>query len=317
MNSNVNFVYIIFGALLVSIIAGCLSNRNNSGGSTSASEYEQSMTFDGRTRNYLVHLSPGYNSSTKNYPLVIVLHGGGGNARNAERMTDFSEKADKEGFIAVYPEGTGKLERYALTWNAGNCCGYALDNNVDDVGFIRALIEKLEKDLRIDSNRIFATGISNGGMMSYRLACELSDKIAAIGPVAGALNMECKPAHPVSVIIFHGTADQHILYEGGPPKKIFDDHPRVDNSVAYAVSFWVKQNGCSNNSKKQDKGNISIETYTDDKNGTEVALYTIKDGGHVWPGGEKGGPWGDEPTQEISATDIIWDFFAKHPKKEG
>ena len=120
-------------------------------------------------------------------PLVVVLHGGGGNAENIEEVTGFSEKADEEGFIVVYPDGSGRLDRYLLTWNAGFCCGYALENNIDDVGFIRALIEYLQEKYAINRNMIYVTGISNGGMMSYRLGAELSDIVAAIAPVAGSI----------------------------------------------------------------------------------------------------------------------------------
>ncbi|MEW6734898.1 MAG: polyhydroxybutyrate depolymerase, partial [Acidobacteriota bacterium] len=227
----------------------------------------------------------------------------------------FSDKADKENFIVVYPSGTGPLEDRLLTWNAGNCCGYALDNKIDDVGFLRMVIEKMKKDYNVDSKHIYATGLSNGAMMSYRLACELSDKIAAIAPVAGALNLECAPFQPVSMIIFHGTADQHVLYEGGKPKKKADPHPRTDNSVAYAVSFWVDHNKCATKPQHIEKGNIVMDTYSGGRNGSEVVLYTIKGGGHAWPGGKKYLPWADDPTQEISATDLMWEFFLRHPKQ--
>src|SRR5208282_2572641 len=170
------------------------------------------LTVGQQGRTYLLHLPPVYDGK-RLLPLVIVLHGGGGNAPGAVRMTGFSEKADKGGFVVVYPNGSGRLKTRLLTWNSGNCCGYALDNNVDDVGFIRALIDELVKTRSIDPKRVYATGMSNGGMMTYRLGCELSDKIAAIAPVAGALSVEnCQPTNPVSVIIFHGTADEHVLY---------------------------------------------------------------------------------------------------------
>src|SRR4030042_572429 len=132
-------------------------------------------------------------------PLVIVLHGGGGNAQSTAGMTGMNVKADSSGVIAVYPNGNGRLsDEKLLTWNAGNCCGYALDNNIDDVAFIRSLIDDLQSKLAIDQSRVYATGISNGGMMSYLLACQLSDKIAAIAPVAGTMGMNsCLPAQPV------------------------------------------------------------------------------------------------------------------------
>lgn len=140
-------------------------------------------------------------------PLVLVLHGGGGNAAYAERMTGFTDKARKEGFIVVYPEGTGRQEGQLLTWNAGHCCGYAMANRVNDVAFIDALIEKLIEDYVVDPRRIYATGMSNGGMMTHRLGIELSNRFAAIAPVVATLfGDERRPEHPVSAIMFNGHA---------------------------------------------------------------------------------------------------------------
>ncbi|MEW5720229.1 MAG: PHB depolymerase family esterase [Chloroflexota bacterium] len=275
-------------------------------------DYEQSLVFAGRERAYRVHLPPGIGDAPLS--LVIVLHGGGGNATSAARMTGMSTLSDKENFIVVYPDGTGRLDDKLLTWNSGNCCGYALDNQIDDVGFIHALIEKLQRDYPIDARRVYATGISNGGMMSYRLACELSDKLAAIAPVAGALNVECKPVAPISVIAFHGTADQHVLYDGGAPKAKADPHPREDTSVAYAMNFWTQHNQCATTPTRDERGNIVHDTYAKCANGTGVELYAIKGGGHAWPSGQRGSLIGDLPTQEISASELMWEFFKRHPK---
>ncbi len=291
-----------------------LRRARDAQGTAKPGDYKQFLMSDGRARSYVVHVPPAP-AAGKPLPLVIVLHGGGGNADNAIRMTGFSEKADKEGFIAVYPNGTGKLKNRLLTWNAGHCCGYAFEEKIDDVGFIRTLIEKLQSQFNVDPKRIYATGMSNGAMMTYRLGCELSDKIAAIAPVAGTLGTEsCRPESPVSVIIFQGTADEHVLYEGGKPRKGFGKPERVDKSVSYAVSLWARNNGCSPVPQRQEKGNIVQETYTGCREGKEVILHTIKGGGHAWPGGEKGRLQADEPTQEISATELIWDFFSRHPK---
>jgi len=205
-----------------------------------------------------------------------------------------------------------------LTWNAWNCCGAALKNNVNDVGFIKAMIERLGKEYSIDPKRIYATGLSNGAMMAYRLGAELSDKIAAIAPVAGALNAEnLHPSNPVSVLIFHGTEDKYILYGGGTPEKLLETVKRVDKPVSYAVSYWVSRDRCKTGPEREVSGQITREIYSGGLNGTEVALYTVKGQGHAWPGGGSGLLYGnmDEPTKEISATDIIWDFFKAHPKK--
>lgn len=281
--------------------------------------YEGSLTVGGLVRTYIVHVPPGYSPGRdKRVPLVLVLHGAGGNAASAARISGFNAKSTQEGFIVVYPNGTGRFRKdVVLTWNAGNCCGYAVDNRVDDIGFMGALIEKLQKDHAVDPKRIFVTGLSNGGMMAYRIACELSDKVAAIGPVAGALNVqECRPRVPVSTVIFHGTGDEHVLYKGGEPKKFFERlRKRVDKPVSYAVSSWVRYNGCSSVPEKEETGRVIRETYRGGKDGAEVVLYTIKGEGHTWPGGKKGRyPGADEPTTEISATDLMWDFFKTHPK---
>ncbi len=277
------------------------------------SEIVGSLTHAGRVRAYTVHFPPAL-ALERRYPLIIVLHGGGGNRHNAAQMSGMNALADQGNFIVVYPDGTGRLEDKLLTWNAGNCCGYALDNNVDDVGFIRALIEKFERDPHINPKQIYVTGMSNGGMMAYRLACELADKIAAIAPVAGALNVECKPTAPVSVIAFHGMADQHVLFEGGVPIVQADPHPREDKSVAYAMNFWAQHNRCAAIPTRDERGNIVHDTYTNCANGTAVELYAIKGEGHTWPGGKS---WlgGDPPTQEISATKVMWEFFKQHPKR--
>jgi len=273
----------------------------------------QSLTLAGRERASLVHLPPAIGNSP--LPLVIVLHGGGGNAASAAKMTGLSALGDKANFIVVYPDGTGRLDDRLLTWNAGNCCGYALDNQVDDAGFIRALIEKLARDYPIDARRVYATGISNGGMMAYRLACELSDQIAAIAPVAGALNVECKPTQPVSVIAFHGTNDQNVPFNGGAGSKSIDPHPRTDQSVAYAMVFWAQRDSCGATPTRDERGSIVHDTYASCANGTGVELYTVKGGGHAWPGGDRLTVLLDAPAKEISASAVMWEFFKQHPKQ--
>jgi polyhydroxybutyrate depolymerase len=299
---------------LVIILASCVLVDDMS--TFKAGTYSGTMTVDGRVRNYIIHIPPAYDGK-KSLPIVIVLHGGGGNADKMPGLTGFNEKADAAGFIVVYPNGTGPVsDEKLLTWNCGFCCGYAMDNNVDDVNFIRQLIDRAEKNLKVDPARIFVTGISNGGMMTYRLGCELADKIAAIAPVAGSMgDWTVKSDSPVSVVIFHGTADQHVLYNGGAPIIKFDTHDRIDKPVSYAVDFWVQHNGCSTEIKRGVSGNITRDTYSGGRGGSEVVLYTIFGGKHAWPGGNAAWAGGDTATQEISATDLMWEFFKAHPKK--
>ena len=259
------------------------------------------IDVNGLTREYILHVPPGYHGKTA-APLVIVLHGATLGAASAERMSGMSELADRENFVAVYPNGTGKLP----TWNAGNCCGYAQREDVNDVAFLRALIAKLRKSYNIDAHRIYVTGISNGAMMSYRAACEMSDVVAAVAPVEGAQNLSCRPSAPVSLIVFHGTADRLVPYNGGSsPYQI--GPRRNDTPVAEAVSFWVKENGCAQPPARQQSKEALIDIYSGCKDGTGVALYAIQGGRHLWPG---------TPIShvDLSATDVMWKFFATHPK---
>lgn len=280
-----------------------------------AGDYERTIVVGGRVRSYLLHVPPSPNRG-RPMPVVIVLHGGGGNAEGIARTSGFTDKADEERFVVIYPNGTGRLRDRLLTWNSGNCCGYAHENNVDDVSFIRSLIDQVQKELNVDGRRIFVTGFSNGGMMSYRLACELSDKIAAIAPVAGALNyVKCAPARPVSLVAFHGTADEHVLYEGGEPRRRVDRSPRVDSSVAEAISYWVRRNECANSAEKERQGSVLIEDYAGCRAGTGVRLYTLEGQGHAWPGGDAWARWSDKPTTSVKATDAMWEFFSSHPKR--
>jgi len=271
-----------------------------------AGTVSKTLEFGGRTRTYLVHPPKGYERKSP-LPLVLVLHGAIQGATNVERMSGMSAKADKESFLAVYPNGTSG-SGLAPTWNAGACCGYAQMNKVDDVGFLRALIDRLEHDYPIDPKRIFATGISNGGMMSYRLACEMADRIAAIAPVEGAQDVECRPSGPVSILIFHGTADFLVPYNGGTtPFQL--GSKRSDASVPSTVSFWVKQDGCSTAPERNETKQLRIDTYTGCKDGAGLTLYTIFRGRHMWPGTVLS-------RNNIPATDIMWSFFAAHPKKQ-
>ncbi len=268
-------------------------------------------------RTYGVHL-PNDRPPTQPAPVVLVFHGGGGNAENAARMSGMDAKADAEGFIVAYPNGTGlRPNAKFLTWNAWRCCGAALDDKVDDVGFVRALVEDVARRYPVDRKRIYATGFSNGAMLTYRLGCEMGDVLAAIAPVAGALNdYNCGTGPKVSVVAFHGTADNHVRFEGGVPIAAFDRHQRADNSVQFAIDTWKKRDGCPGEPAREKKGGV-IHTAFACADGTAVEVYAIEGQGHAWPGGQKGRRFGnvDEPSSEISATETMWEFFSRHPRK--
>jgi polyhydroxybutyrate depolymerase len=279
----------------------------------SAGETLHTLTHGGRERSYITYV-PASANGKEPIPLVFVLHGGTGNAQSAIRMSGFNEITERNGFIAVYPNGTGRLsDEKLLTWNGGACCGYAQEEDVDDVGFMRAIVAELQSQTAIDAKRIYATGMSNGGILSHRLACEAADLFAAIAPVSGTLNFPpCNPSQPVSVIEFHGTEDQHVPYDGGyGPKSIVN----VDfTSVQYSVGFWVSFDGCSSQPQTISFNDIRHEIWTGCADSTSVELYTIIGGGHSWPGGPGGLVSLDKPTTTISASELIWEFFAAHPK---
>ena len=276
---------------------------------------------------YWIHVPPSYDGS-KAVPLVIVFQYSIYNTNYPfycfrrcimENDTKFSEKADQEGFIVVYPNAklfyhhmeSGDVKKY--DYNYAFIPQLEL-NYVDDIGFIRALIDKMKQEYAINTSRIYATGMSAGAMMTYSIGAYFSDVVAAIAPVAGTIGSSGglnpngtisyipTPKNPVSVISFHGTKDGSLPYEGG------SYFPSVNESIA----FWVEHNGCDPTPEiyTSESGKIIRRTYTNGKNGTEVILYTTIGGDHWWPGCP-----GWDLNMEISATDLIWKFFEAHPKQ--
>lgn len=284
--------------------------------SVMASCKEYAMSFEGRKRTYLMHqpkkLLPG-----EKLPLVIVLHGGAATAKRALAISDMCRKADKEHFVVAAPNGTAIMGLPFYTWNAGDCCGYAKKHKVNDVGFIAALIDRLEAQGMVDPRRVYVTGESNGGMMAYRLGCELSGKIAAIAPVAACMDgQESLPSCPVSVMAFNGTADRTIRYEGGMGIAYISRFKVFAKPASYATSFWVKLNGCEDAPRLEHSGNIVLANYNGGREGSEVILCTIKNGHHAWPGGGRNWLWARKPSREISATNEMWEFFSRHRKPD-
>lgn len=256
-------------------------------------------------------------ASAEPRPLVVVMHGGAGNPNNAAKMSGFSKLAERENILVAYPAGTGRIP----TWNAGKCCGYAERNQVDDVGFIRAMVQEIQKSTPVDPARIYATGMSNGGMMAYRLACEMADVFTAVAPVAGAMNTtSCTPSARPNIAIFHALDDQSVLYEGGPSKSgiraMFGKEPAPDQSVAETMRFWLAHNSCRKYPLVDESvAGVGMQNYYC-AGKTEIRLFTLSSGGHSWPGGEKGRAQADEPVAHFSATEKMWEFFMAHPPQE-
>lgn len=285
--------------MLVSILllSGCVRTH---------SKDLKTVDVKGLKRTYFVRLPKGYDVN-RTYNALIVLHGGGGSAENIEWMAGFSELQASDDFIIVYPNGYGRLSDKILTWNSGNCCGYSMANDIDDVGFIRELMREVRATYNV-KERFYVTGISNGAMMSYRIGCELADDVKAIAPVAGALNVDCVPSREVSVIIIHGKKDMHVLYDGGAPNVRADPNPRVDKSVRYSLDFWSQKNKCENKSAWENES-VTYETHTMCVGGSKVVAYGLKDAGHIWPGGKRPAILRSEPQSSFPASEAILDFF--------
>jgi polyhydroxybutyrate depolymerase len=301
-------------AVLLPVLLGLLSVQRVFGDDDPLTHLQSG----GLDRTYLIHVPATLPKGS--VPLVVVLHGGGGSAAGAAKQTHFDVESDQGGFIVAYPDGTGRsgflmrrADRQGLyTWNAGNCCGYAEEHAVDDVGFIRALVMQLEKDYSIDPKRIYATGLSNGAMLSYRLACEASDLFAAVGTVSGGIEVpDCKPSNPVSVIHIHGSADENIPLDGGVGRKAWEKENH--KPIRDTIDFWTKQDGCPA-AAESTQGELHVETHVGCKDGTAVVFYVIVGGGHAWPGGEQMAFFLDKPSTAMDATAEIWKFFAAHPK---
>lgn len=223
-------------------------------------------------------------------------------------------EAEANGFLAVYPDGTAG-PKGIHTWNAGHCCGYPQSEDVDDVGFIDDLIDVLSTEYAIDPARIYATGMSTGGMFSYRLACDLTGRIAAIASVSGTGSItDCDPSRPLPVLHIHGTADEIVPYDGGT---VGDGiQPSIMPPVTDVIAFWQQFDGCERMPETVIVEPVTIETFSGCADSSEVILYTIQDGGHAWPGGERKAD--RLPADlELEATSLIWDFFAVHPMPAG
>ncbi len=263
------------------------------GGGLGPGDHDIMLTHDGKQRHAIVHVPKNYDADTPT-PLVVNMHGWTMTAQQQVAFTAMSPKADSAGFVVVYPDGISN------SWNAGGCCGVALDQNIDDVGFLRALVDLLEGELCIDHARIYATGMSNGGYMSNRLACEASDLFAAVAPVSSSIGLpQCDPGRPVPIILFNGTNDLLVPYDGGA----------FPGAKAVAAG-WAARNGCTGDPVvTKQAGGSSCETYETCDAGATVTLCTLAGMGHCWPG-QAVCPYGAANT-DLSANDEMWDLFSK------
>jgi polyhydroxybutyrate depolymerase len=273
----------------------------------------------GRTRTYRLY-APASLQKSKPAPLVLVFHGGRGDSESVERLTGFDALSDREGFLVAYPDG------FAKQWNDGREVTdfETYKERVDDVAFVAALIDAIAKEHPVDPKRVFATGISNGGIFSHYLAARLSSRIAAIAPVAGGIaepfRASFKPERPVSVLMMNGNEDPLVPYDGGGVAG--GKHGRVVPTEV-AARLWTEADGCA-----RDETDVLPDTNPDDgcrvqrrrwrggREGTEVVLYTFEGGGHTWPGGPQYLPRlvVGRVCLDVDATPAIWEFFKTHPR---
>jgi polyhydroxybutyrate depolymerase len=264
-------------------------------------------------RDYILHVPRSYDRGTA-APLVVLLHGHGSRAQTFERLTGMSGKADHNGFIVAYPQALGSPS----VWHSG------VDGSarIDDVAFIRTLIDSIRAAYNIDPDRIYVAGHSNGAFMAYRVGVVLSSTVAAIGISAGSIGRITSrgdtvrvqaPPQPVSLIAFHGLADNMVPYDGGAET----DGPRRIVSAPASIRFWAIADGCSMapDTTVLERGNVVRADFTGCRAATEVVFYTISDGTHKWAGDRT--PWWkfwEHTNNSLSATDEMWAFFKAHPK---
>jgi len=283
-----------------------------------ARDARETITVDGTQRTYRLHVPPSYDSS-KPAPLVIALHGRLGTGEGQERLSHFDKVSDEHGFIVVYPDG---LER---SWADGRGGTPADKNGLNDVKFISALIDQLRKEYRINAGQVYVTGMSNGGFITARLACDLSDKVVAVGIVAASLSVNtadsCSPSKPVSVAVFQGSEDPLVPFAGGEMGK--NTAGGMILSHEQSVKKFAQLNRCSGKPQLEhipdaanDGTTIEVTHYLSCLDGAEVRGYAIQNGGHTWPGGMQyaPAPMIGKTTHNLDASETIWEFFAAHTR---
>jgi polyhydroxybutyrate depolymerase len=302
---NRSFFYSLTYLVLAALLAAC---------SRSYSDPEKTLQVNGVLRGYLLHVP--LRSVAERVPLVLVFHGLGGTGSTVMKLTGLDQEADKNGFFVVYPNGLNH------GWNDGREVAF----KSDDIGFVSSLIDSLENQYLIDPNRVYATGVSNGGMFCFRLACELSGKIVAIAPVAAnmpsAIVEKCHPELPVSVAMFSGTADPLMPFGGG----MIGRFGRGGFVVSAAATYlrWRELDRCENGGESvtlperspPDGTRVQAQEAVRGQSATAVTLFTIVNGGHAWPGGPQYLPEKviGKASNQIVASEVIVAFFLSHPR---
>ncbi len=277
-------------------------------------EYVFKLTVDGISRYYKLYVPKNFSTSLS-LPLIFSFHGGGGdmNIQSDDKFYKLKSKADLENFLVIFPNGYSKFQSGKLaTWNAGKCCGQAKDQKIDDIKFVKEIFNDLNSKIQFDKSNVFAIGMSNGAMMSYRLACELPDLFKAVGAVAGTDNTEiCEPKKSISVMHIHAKDDDHVLYNGGIGAGAVNKEFITDfKSVNKTIEEWKTRNKCSDEKKNISEGSgFQCFEYGQCASKTKVRWCVTDTGGHSWPGGEKPRSRKQNSKSVLSANDELWNFF--------
>ena len=310
--------------LVLAIAAGCSTYGPTFAGDSpdwSAGTSQHSANVGSLTRTFSVHIPARRRLSnsgvTLPWPLVIVLHGSSGDAAEIEHQSGMDSVADAQHFLVAYPNGTGgAFDLYPSDWNAGNCCGAASRDGVDDLGFISALISTIAAHVPLDARRVYVAGFSAGGYMAYHAGCQLSPLIAAVGVIEGAVADDaCTPPKPVPLFAVHGTDDPEVSYnEEIPP--FAGPVPTIAAALPPSVQFWSVLNGCAVKTAKGVAKTISahvVQTSLTTCTSADVSFYSIQGGTHGWPGGPDD-PGASPPMNEIKASVLMWTFFIAHTR---
>src|SRR5258706_15866061 len=298
---NRKIFFLIFVLIVIMACNHPLQNRSSSTNvpqpnqsSVQTGSMDETISSGGVMRHYILHVTSSEQQGDA-VALSFDFHGYGSNSQQEENLTGMSAKAEREGFMVVYPDGLSNA------WHDGPGAEGKADQQ-----FIRDLIAALESQYSIDAKRIYATGISNGGGMTNRLGCDMADVIAAIAPDSGAYNFwqDCYPSRPMPVLAFHGLDDNIVPYNGGTPKAM---EPPIEEWAA----SWATLNGCSASPTiTTPVDTVTVHTWQSCKDNADVILYSLANHGHSWPGSAVMPK--SITSQAVNATDLMWEFFKAH-----
>jgi polyhydroxybutyrate depolymerase len=288
--------------------------------------HDLTLQIQGRERTFVVHVPPAAAAGGP-LPVVVAYHGGGGNAPGFQAYANLDALADRDGFVVVYPDGSGRWGRRLLTWNAGDCCGFAWMQGADDVGFTLAALRELAGALPLDPTRVYATGHSNGSMMAYRLAAEAGEHVAAIAPVAGEMIVDrFAPKRPVPVLHVHSLDDPRAIYTGGLGPPFPGTNIRITHrAVMDGLDRWIAENGCAAEPRTVETRRMpagahtaTLLVYEPCTSGSVVAQWRLTGAGHGWPGSRS--PLGERvmgpDTTVIDVAEELWRFVRRFSRPD-